>query len=50
MKDELIISLCAECKSCVAGKCTDCFEPGVLYGCINFLEKKNEDRRNDNKR
>ena len=48
MKDELVISLCEKCKSCVDGKCTDCFEPGVLYGCINFLERENEDRRHDN--
>lgn len=46
MKD---LTLCRKCKSCVEGKCTDCFEPGVKYACVNYLENENEDRRHDNK-
>lgn len=44
------LTLCKKCKSCIDGKCTDCFEPGVKYACVNYLEKNNEDRRHDNKR
>lgn len=43
------LTLCKKCKSCVEGKCTDCFEPGVKYACVNYLENENEDRRHDNK-
>lgn len=43
------LAICKYCKSFIEGKCTDCFEPGVLYPCINFLERKNEDRRNDDR-
>ena len=43
------ITLCEKCKSCKDGKCTDCFEPGVKYACINYLEKDDEHRRNDNR-
>lgn len=42
------LTLCASCKSCVEGKCSDYFEPGVKCACINFLEKDNEDRQHDN--
>lgn len=41
------LSLCEHCKSCVDGKCTDCFEPGVCYACVNYLEKDDADKRND---
>lgn len=48
MKGELVVTLCKDCKSCVNGKCTDVFEPGVLYACINYLEKEDADKRDDN--
>lgn len=41
-------SLCEKCQSCKDGKCTDCFEPGVLYACVNFLEVKSDEDRPDN--
>ena len=39
------VTLCKKCKSYQDGKCTDCFEPGVKYACINYLEKDNEDKQ-----
>lgn len=42
--------LCHYCKSFVDGKCTDCFEPGICFACINYLEKNNEDRPDNNQR
>ena len=40
-------TICEKCKSCKDGKCQDYFEPGVKYPCVNYLEKDNEDRRNN---
>lgn len=43
------LALCEKCKSCKDGKCTDCFEPGIKFACINYnyLEKEDADRRKD---
>lgn len=46
--EDYVVTLCKKCKSCVDGKCTDCFEPGVKYACVNYLETDNADKRNDN--
>lgn len=39
------LKLCEKCKSYKDGNCSDCFEPGVKYACINYLEKDNVDRQ-----
>ena len=44
------LSLCRKCKSCIDSKCTDYFEPGVKYVCVNFLEKDDANRQFDDNR
>lgn len=48
MTDNLVIALCTKCKKCVNGVCTDVFNPEIMYGCINFEEKKADDNKSDN--
>ena len=44
--EEKELTLCKNCKSYKDGKCTDCFEVGVRYACINYI--KSEENKNDN--
>ena len=42
--------ICGYCQSYKDGKCTDIFENGVRYPCVNYVERKNADRRDHNQR
>lgn len=41
------LAVCKVCKSYREGKCTDCFEPGVKYACVNLIKETNNDSRRD---
>ena len=40
-----LLSLCKNCQSCVNNTCTDCYEPGILFACINYLEADHAGRK-----
>lgn len=45
------LAVCKVCQSYRDGKCTDCFEPGVKYACVNLVKEPSDgSRRNDNRR